>query len=498
MEQYQNSYILKEDGECEINLRDLLYYILRQWRILLLSAIVFCVLLGGFKFSKGFTALKNGEAAKKLEAYQGELDEYTINKKRLEDQVKVLTQSIKDKGEYYDQSILMNLNPDAAYKSTLTYAVDTAGDNALVESDRDSYPLLNQRINSILGTYSTLVQNGTALKVAQENLSLGLSQKQLAELVYVQTDYQAKLLHITIVGETQEQVQAITDAVKNGLESAGVNISSPMVKYPLELLSAYTGDDAGALIPIGTIPEDDRSSNHVIYQTSIEALQKDYVQSIADMQEQLFTCKEQLNKLKEPASPKGISEKSLLKDSLKFAIFGALGGAFLVAMFYAMQYLLSGKLMSSDCLNDNYGLQVLTTYHEPIREELQPIDKLIVRIDRSFESKHSMGEAYDIGVANIMAQLDKCGESKILLVGNAKTSDFEKAATLLKEKLTIEGVETIVAGNINESVTAVKKLLDADKVVLIEQCGASYLQDIQKEIQKLRYLKKEILGVVVL
>ena len=60
------------------------------------------------------------------------------------------------------------------------------------------------------------------------------------------------------------------------------------------------------------------------------------------------------------------------------------------------------------------------------------------------------------------------------------------------------GVEVVSAGNINENVAAVQKLQEADKVVLIEQLGASRLQDIKKELQILRKLEKDILGVIVL
>ena len=59
-------------------------------------------------------------------------------------------------------------------------------------------------------------------------------------------------------------------------------------------------------------------------------------------------------------------------------------------------------------------------------------------------------------------------------------------------------MEVVSAGNINENVAAVQKLQDADEVVLIEQLGGSRLQDIKKELQMLRKLEKDILGVIVL
>lgn len=496
MDQYQNISFNEED-ESEISLRELLSYILRQWRVILVSAIFFCVALGGFKLAKGLNELKSNDMTNAQKEYETELEEYTINKTRLQDQIKVLTQSIQKKGEYHDQSILMNLNPDAAYQSTLTYIVNATKDDTLVENNKGFHPFINQRMNSALGTYASLIQNGTVLSDIRKKNDLNLSQRQLAELVYVQTDYQAKILRVTILGENEKQVQDIVDAVQNELQNAASNIAIPATYYQLELVSSYIGEDAGSMIPIGTVPEDGTGENDVLYQTSIDILQRDYVQGVADMQEQLFVCKDQLTKLQEPVAPADTSRSSVIKESIKFALVGAIASACLMAMFYAMQYMVSGKLMSCNYLDDNYGLMVIADYHAPVRKHPNSIDQLIARMNGITEEKQSLKCVYALGAANIAAQM-KNNASKILLSGNAKASDFDDAATALKEKLQVTGLEVVSAGNINENVVAVQKLQDADKVVLIEQLGVSRLQDIKKELQMLHKLDKDILGVIVL
>ena len=208
MDQYQNISFNEED-ESEISLRDLLYHILRQWRVILAAAVCFCILLGGFNLVKGINELKSNDMTNTQKEYETELEEYTINKTRLQDQVKVLTQSIQDKGEYYNQSVLMNLNSDAAYRGTLTYIVNATKDDALVEKDKSLHTVINRRMNSALGTYASLLQNGTILSRLGEKIDLNLSRKQLAEMVYVQTDYQAKLLHVTIIGATEKRYRIL-------------------------------------------------------------------------------------------------------------------------------------------------------------------------------------------------------------------------------------------------------------------------------------------------
>ena len=55
-----------------------------------------------------------------------------------------------------------------------------------------------------------------------------------------------------------------------------------------------------------------------------------------------------------------------------------------------------------------------------------------------------------------------------------------------------------MAGNINESASAIEKLQEAEQVVLIEQRGASGQQAIEKELLILRKLGKKIVGAIVL
>ena len=141
---------------------------------------------------------------------------------------------------------------------------------------------------------------------------------------------------------------------------------------------------------------------------------------------------------------------------------------------------------------------VLADYHAPIRNRLNSVDKLITRMNGITEERQSLKCVYALGAANISAQMKKSNASKLLLSGNASASDFDAAAVALKENLQTTGLEVISAGNINENVVAVQTLQDADKVVLIEQLGVSRLQDIKKELQMLRKLEKDILGVIVL
>ena len=95
MDQYQNMKF--QDDEIEINLLDLLHYILRRWRSVLVCAVLLCVLLGGFKVVKGIGTLGSADLNENQENYESQLEGYTTSKEHLENQIKALTQSIQNK-----------------------------------------------------------------------------------------------------------------------------------------------------------------------------------------------------------------------------------------------------------------------------------------------------------------------------------------------------------------------------------------------------------------
>lgn len=497
MDQYQ-SVNIQDDDESEISLLDLLYHILRRWRSLLLIAVLFCTLLGGFKLVKGIRTLGSADLKEEQKNYESQLEGYTISKENLENQINELTDAIQNKEDYYDHSVLMKLDSKKFYKGTVTFVVTDASEVPAAEANRDLSLAIDRKMNSVLGSYVALIQNGTILRDVQNGLSSKLDQKYLAELIYTQVDYQSKLLHITVVGDDKQQVQSISDAIIQGLQNASVHMNASVAAHRLELLSSYVGNDADTSIPIGMIPEAGANTSDESYQTSIEDIQKSYTSSITDMQNQLLDCNNQLSELEEPEPPVGASRASVLKEGIKYGIIGFAAGAFVLAFVYALQYLLCGKLMDSDELNDRYGILLLGDYYAPLHAHTNRIDRWIDRMSGITEDKRSVESVYALSAANIMAQVDVEKNSKLLLMGNSKSEDFDAAATALSEKLCSSGIDVIAAGNVNESASAIEKLQQAEQVVLIEQRGASRQQDIQKELLILRKLGKKIIGAIVL
>ena len=490
------TFPLNKDKENKINFSDLIYYILIHWRVILLGAIIAGLLLFGCDLIKGFNSLESQNHLETQKAYERSYEEYRIMKTQLEDQLVELTQAIKEKEDYQHQSILMNLNPNTAYKSKLTYVVNDIADTQAF-TDLESSKTAKYTINSILGSYASLIREGEVLQNISKKINTEIDEKYINELVYVQVDYQSKLLHITVLGDDKKQAQDISDAIEKEIQDANLKINKALGFHRLELISSYIGNDADTSILIGAIPTDGKNENGS-YQTSIENMQEDNSAVISDLQNQLINCNNQLNELEEPIEPKEASRDTVIKRGIKFGVIGFIVGAVLVAYCFALKYVACGKLMTSDEMQEDYGIPVLMKYKAPKRINPNLIDKLINCGFGITESSSCLQERFDLAVANVLARIEKTDNVKILFIGNANVCVFESAVSSMAETLNTDGIEVISAGNINENENAVRKLPSAEKIVLIEQTGVSRKKDIKKELLTLRDLKKEIVGAIVL
>ena len=119
MDSYQNY-------EQEIDLKDLMFAVLRRWRPIILIAIIFALLLGGFKAVRGLGQMKDAEyVASKQQEYDNSMDQYEMSKERLEKEIENIKASLESQNDYMENSVLMNINPYDEYTTAVSFYVAT-------------------------------------------------------------------------------------------------------------------------------------------------------------------------------------------------------------------------------------------------------------------------------------------------------------------------------------------------------------------------------------
>ena len=145
----QNTY------EHEVDLKDLIFAVLHQWKPILAIAIVFAVLLGG---GKGFLTYRSQSdpetAAQKEEDYQNAVKQYENDVEYSEHEIKNIESAIESQQNYLEKSILMNLSP---------YSIYEAQSDLFIKTDYEIMPgMIYQNIdytNTILQAYQNIISS---------------------------------------------------------------------------------------------------------------------------------------------------------------------------------------------------------------------------------------------------------------------------------------------------------------------------------------------------
>ena len=122
------------DYEEEIDLIDLLFYLLRRWRPIMLAALLFAAILGAYKVTTGVREQQNTELVQKeKERYEADKTVYEQTKDGYERDIASLLKSMEAQDAYLENSVLMKINPFAKSVARADIAVNV--NTTLTESE---------------------------------------------------------------------------------------------------------------------------------------------------------------------------------------------------------------------------------------------------------------------------------------------------------------------------------------------------------------------------
>lgn len=179
--------------EQEINLKDLLFTVLRKWRPIMLTAFALAILLGGYKGGKELMNQGNEEFVSDLkEQYKNDLDKYEQSKKGYERDIANLTASITYQEKYKENSILLKIDP---------YNKGTASVDVFVRMLEPSQEmgltvLTVDYADGVVKAYASAIQQGGFLAGLAEQKGIDLIY--LKELIKVTVDYDSNMeIHLS-------------------------------------------------------------------------------------------------------------------------------------------------------------------------------------------------------------------------------------------------------------------------------------------------------------
>ncbi len=369
----------------EIDLVQMIQYVLQKWKILLLAGVV------GLLLGSAFGAMKTGKEP-------AQMDINDLNADQIQ-QYANYHQFYEDEVARQKESIYMNMDPEAVYMANKNYYV------AAQESD----------LNRISLAIGSILQKQEVYDQVREKTGLTCSQRCLAELMSVWFT------------ETEKKAIQLSDDNSND-GRIYISISAPSEEIGEEILAVLDAQVQAVCAQIAQTAEDG-----MIYEAMTQTGRTGYNGGVVSARQngadRLAAYLETLSKIEKDLTDddKAYYEQVYTDDwkpknkMLKWAVLGGFAFFVLAGGWYVLMFLLDGSVKETDELEERYGLHLLARV-EPegaVKKNLRGLDKL-------FAEK----PLYNDG-AYLSAALSATGVSGLVLSGdlaNAQIAQTMKTA----------------------------------------------------------------------
>lgn len=461
-----------EMDEQAINLKDLLYRVLLQWRKIVIGAIIIAILVGLYRFATTFMVVLDPDKLREAEEqYNIVLNDYNAKGEQLRTTINNLRDSSRNQQEYNDKSVIMTIDPLNKWVGSVVIYVDSKYqiDPNLTYQNIDN-------TNRLISAYSRYLTGGELYKEIIEKTDIVDEIRFLTEILSVSVDTGSSSITIQCIGKSEDDVKEILDLVKVGMNSKYESIASAIGDHSCDVLmeSMYTTIDL-----------------------DMDARQKANLQAINDYSIQIGGTNEELTELsKEPLPKAEYGVEYSVKEGIKFIIFGGIAGILIMGIIFAAKYAVSATVKTDDDW-ENLGIHVLAQIHEerPKKKFLHKFDEWLDRKLGGITNKVGLPDQCKLAANNLSAVLKEKDLTEGVLTGDLPT---ELTANIVDDMNKAGAAQEFrYAGDILSDPEAASKLSDVTEVVLMGQNTKTRLDSIQKECTLLKAWGKEIIGVVV-
>ncbi|MEY8338014.1 hypothetical protein AALB16_08270 [Lachnospiraceae bacterium 62-35] len=459
---YENTY------EQELDLKDLLFYLLYGWRPIILIAVIMGLLFGGYKVVGGLRSQKNGELVSEArEKYEKDRQVYERSLLTYEKEIEKLQMSIEEEEKYLENSVLMNINP---------YAKPKASAEILVKLDEAEWLRIPESVqidptDSLIKAYTTnIIPEIDWEKIV---LQTGVEEQYLKELVNVGTDYASNTFSVEVVFLNEDMADEILSEILDQINQRYSQMAEAIGAHSITILN-QTSDVVSDL-------------NLVDRQRAMRERVFAYQKNIADKEKAL-------SELSEPAVPGTLSKRALAKTGIKYFIVGGVLGGFLAAAYFGFIYLMSNRLRLEEELKNWYGFRILGVFALPMKTKpFSSIDRWLERLEGKADrpSEEIVIERIAANIQNYTKE-----EENIVLTGTVPDEKLNEIRDKLSSR--VHNIDISVGLNVIESTNTLHQLAECNGVILVEQRGVSKHTAIQREKEIIDDLKKPVVGCIVI
>ena len=427
--------------EREISLIDLIYYLLRRYRSILLIMVIGALLVTSGAYIKTNHLTSESDYL--------EYEEELVNYQKDTELLNIYTDKLKENQDMLFNKPLISITNNMP-TATITLRINSNNN----KTSNDSQTIIENIISTI--------NNDNNLNTISDKYSV--NRNYVYDLYSLIPDYDSQSLVINAYGKNLNSasnlLKDITDIVDESLITILNNYNNYEIakEHGLSYIDNAWKDDT-----------QEKAQSSITYYTNL-----------------INSINNKYNGKGKPEAPDYFS----IKDGIKFALIGAFVGLVLMVGIYCVIYMLNDFIREEDEIHSYFGFSNLGTF--AVKDDNPKSNKL-----DKFLLKKQYGDLDDEFVVNRIAEnvnLLSKEDNKILLIGNIEDNVLNNLYNQLNAK--VNKGKLIIGGNINKDNEALTKLSDVNSIILVEKRNYSKMKDILKEAEIVKNCGKNVIGYI--
>ncbi len=459
----------RQDGYCvetrEINIKRMLWWILRKWRVGAAFAIVCAVIFGAWQYKR--------EEQIHEENYQ----EAIAAQNQAAESVESLTDQLSD-------AELGGVNMAVYYQTKLISASNYLGNSVLMQ--------LNPYAENVMNIYAECVSEEEAINV----MNYLSSEDFLNELVsvvgwYREKSYLKELIEPEMAGNNVK-ISVIADSVSNA-ELYANNIVALLNSYHSEeviyvYLEAETVVDMSAVETFNSVYDSYITNNSFF---------SNYYNTLNAKQLQLYNLL--------ISGQSSVEEDSIIitleetKINFKMIVMGFLAGIIAAAVILGVVYTFSARIHGEEEAKYLFGEPVIGNVNAGGLERKRLfgfVDRAVYKLGNRTAKRIDYDGQLQMCIANISLMCQAKDVKEIYLSGSEIGRLPEKLLTDIKEGLSAENIGVFSGGSIVYDADSLKESAEKNNLIFIEISEKSACKEIAKELNLCLQNQLNCLGII--
>lgn len=492
-ENYNYSY----EDEAEINLIDLMFYLLKQWKTLIAAILIGAVIGGGIYVVKKSSADKAAAAleAEMEEAKTGVEDDETVEELKGQYQITEDVESnmelayqyrqlYRKQLEYNQNSPIMTMNPSAVYSGELEYYVSAEYDTGMI---------------ALL--YQNILNDSGILEELKETADLPYKEQYIRELVScsvsrendssvninsdVQNVYRTAIITFTVSAPSEEECEQMLQVIRGKAAEIDQQCLEAYEDYSMTLVN----DSINLVASSDYLSRQKTNTDQLnTYRNTMANLENSFTEEEKAYYNRVYLSRdyevETETEETEAAADTAVVEPESV-SLVKWLVIGVFLMCVVWGGYYLVKYLLDKKIKTPDELRSRYGLPLIG-YVKTDTDARKGLDGWL---DQMRSKSWGAGDTTE----NIGSMITAMELPDLLLCVEGGGKKLEDVAAVVCE--CVKGLKRSASLSGDGSLIAEAK--ESDGIILAVEIGGTAYAQIERELEISRMQNVKVKGVIV-